>query len=271
MVEMMDKDILRLLSVKTGLSLNYLSKEEHLSILLENLSNTLSDQYILKGGTALNRVYLSKMGVARFSEDLDIDYVSKEPVDARIKSIKEAMKRVTGFEVKEPRLLHRTLRFDCRYVNAIGHADVVKVEYYMSHDVVDAAVKPEKVLIGSPYVPGSAASFNCYSLEDLLAMKLAALYGRTEGKDIYDLFYGLETAYDKKTLGKALDIQMRFYKIEGTKEELLSSLIKKLDEVSSKSTYIGNSTNHYIQTKLRPDWQAFIKTLRRKIENLGSI
>ena len=30
MVELMDKDILRLLSVKTGLSLNYLSKEEHL-------------------------------------------------------------------------------------------------------------------------------------------------------------------------------------------------------------------------------------------------
>ena len=264
----MDKDILRILSLKTGLSLNYISKEEHLSDLLANLSEILSDQYVLKGGTALNRIYLSKMGVNRFSEDLDIDYLSKEPVDTRIRNIKEAMKLVRGFDIKEPRLMHRTLRFDCRYVNEIGHADVVKVEYYMSHESADAAENPKKVLISSPYVPGSPALFNSYSLTDLLAMKLAALYGRTEGKDMYDLFYGLEADYDKSKLGKALEIQLRFYKIDKTREELFEALSQKLDQAVKKSEYIGNSTNHYIPAKLRPDWQVFIKTLRRKIEKL---
>ncbi|MCK5560091.1 MAG: hypothetical protein KAJ51_05835, partial [Thermoplasmata archaeon] len=59
---------LRYLALKNGLSLNYISKDERLSILLTQLWEIFDTDVVLKGGTAHNRIYLSKLGVSRFSE-----------------------------------------------------------------------------------------------------------------------------------------------------------------------------------------------------------
>lgn len=72
---MADPEILRYVSVKTGLGLKFLSKDEKISIALEQLRE-LFPEVILKGGTALNRVHIIKSGVSRFSEDIDLDFVS---------------------------------------------------------------------------------------------------------------------------------------------------------------------------------------------------
>lgn len=72
---MVDPNILRHISVKTGLGLKYLSKDEKVSIVLEQVRG-LFPEVILKGGTALNRAYLARLGVSRFSEDIDLDFIS---------------------------------------------------------------------------------------------------------------------------------------------------------------------------------------------------
>ena len=89
---MADPEILRYLSAKTGLGLKYLSKDERISIALEQLHNLFPDA-ILKGGTALSRVYLAKIGVSRFSEDIDLDFVSDATLDGKISVIKEKSRR----------------------------------------------------------------------------------------------------------------------------------------------------------------------------------
>ena len=85
---MADPEILRYLAAKTGLGLKYLSKDENISIVLEQLRG-LFPEVILKGGTALNRVYLAKSGVSRFSEDIDLDFISDESLDKKISTIRE--------------------------------------------------------------------------------------------------------------------------------------------------------------------------------------
>ena len=72
--------MLRYLAVKTGLSLKYISKDEKISYLLSQLWDIFGRRVILKGGTALNRVYLSKLNASRFSEDIDLDYFGDMPV-----------------------------------------------------------------------------------------------------------------------------------------------------------------------------------------------
>ena len=257
---MADIEILRYLAAKTGLGLNYLSKDERISILLEQLRE-LFPEVVLKGGTALSRVYLAKMGVNRFSEDIDLDFISNKGLDEKMSIIRDRAKEIKGFDVEGPRVLHRTLRFDCYYLNEFEQRDRVKLEFYLSQT---EAVKTEEVLVKSPFIETHPVIFKVYSLEDLMARKFVTLYNRMEGKDIYDLFYCLDSSFDKKNLNKALKLMLGFYKMN--QEKFLDELLARLKEARKNAYYIGNSTNHFIPRNLRPDWKVFIDTLLLKIE-----
>lgn len=93
--------MLRYLAAKTGLSLNYISKDEKFSYLLSQIWDIFGESVILKGGTALNRVYLSKLKVSRFSEDIGLDYFGHD-LDESIRNIKAGMQEVRDFDVSDP-------------------------------------------------------------------------------------------------------------------------------------------------------------------------
>lgn len=249
--------MLRYLAAKTGLSLNYISKDEKLSYLLFQLREIFGRRVILKGGTALNRVYLSRLNASRFSEDIDLDYFSDKSLNEKIQNIREKMTLIKDFDVKGPRILHRTLRFDCYYINELGNRDRVKVEFYLSQPPF---VEADIALVKSPFVESYPTIFGVYSLEDLLAKKLIALYNRTEGKDIYDVFYALRLQPDKGTFKEALKENLRFYRIG--RKNFSDELITKLDEAKRNAKYIGNSTNHFIPKALRPNWEEMIESLK---------
>ena len=260
---MIDLDMLKLQAVKTGLGIKYLSKEEKISTLLIQLNEIFPDAVVLKGGTALNRGYLYPIQRGRFSEDIDLDYCKHKSLDDKIKHTKTAMKKINEFNVLPPRILHRTLRFDCLYVNQLDEKDRVQVEFYLSEK--KPATSPQKILLQSQYIPVSATLFPVYSLEDLLGQKLIALYGRKEGKDIYDIFYSLDLKFNKKVLQDALSNLFIHYHISLEYPDFIQELIRKLDEMLSNSYYIGNAANHFIPRNLRPDWDIFIRMLKEKI------
>lgn len=260
---MIDLDMLKLQALKTGLGIKYLSKEEKISIILTQLNEICPDDVVLKGGTAFNRGYLYSMQRGRFSEDIDLDYCKHKPLDDKIKHIKSAMKKINEFDVSPPRILHRTLRFDCQYVNQLDEKDRVQVEFYLSEK--KPAKPAQRILLQSQYLPVSATLFFVYSLEDLLAQKLITLYSRKEGKDIYDLFYGLDLTFKEKILQDALSKLFIHYHINLEYPDFIKELIKKIDEMQSNSNYIGNATNHFIPRNLRPDWDVFIRMLKEKI------
>ena len=263
---MADIEILRYLATKTGLGLNYLSKDEKISIILEQ-QRDLFPEVVLKGGTALSRVYLAKKGVSRFSEDIDLDFISDKGLNEKISTIKDRVKEITGFDIEGPRILHRTLRFDCYYVNEFEQRDRVILEFYLTKT---KSLKVEDVLVKSPFIETHPVIFKVYSLEDLMARKFITLYNRMEGKDIYDLFYCLDLEFDRGNLLKALKIMLDFYKVN--QASFLNEVLLRLKEARKNAYYIGNSTNHFIPRNLRPDWNIFFDTLRLKIERaLGEV
>jgi hypothetical protein len=257
---MADPEILRYLASKTGLGLKYLSKDEKISIALEQLRD-IFPEVVLKGDTALNRVYLAKLGVGRFSEDIDLDFISDMNLDKKISVIKERIAEIKKFDIEAPRIHHRTLRFDCYYMNEFGEKDRIKIEFYLTRT---ESMEIEEVLVKSPFIETHPVIFKVYSLEDLIARKFITLYNRMEGKDIYDLFYCLDLDFDKGKLFKALKIMLNFYRVKQTK--FFNDLLLKLKESRKNAYYIGNSTNHFIPRKLRPNWKIFIDTLILKIE-----
>lgn len=259
---MFDTTILRRIAAKTGLGLNYVSKDEKISILLEKLRDLISD-IVLKGGTAVNRVYLSKLGVSRFSEAIDIDFVADLSLDKKIKYLKEKIKGIEGFNISDARLLHRTLRFDCYYINELGQKDRIMLEFYIAKTKWR---KIDEILVKSPFVEAHPVIFKVYSLEDLIARKLIALHNRLEGKDMYDLFYLLNFKIDKEGLFEILSDLLAFYKID--KNDFREKILLQLEKALRNVTYVGNSTNHFIPRTLRPDWTIFLATLKDKIEKL---
>lgn len=259
---MADLDMLRLVASRTGLGLKYLSKDEKISIALEQLREIFPDA-IFKGGTALNRVYLSKFNVSRFSEDIDLDILTDGDLDDNARIIREGMSGMKGFEVAGPRKQYRTLRFDCGYESEIGGRDLIKIDFYVNKP---RSLKVEERLVKSPFMEAHSTMFKVYSLEDLIAQKLAALYGREEGKDVYDLFYALDAGYDKERLLMAIEIVKDFYHIE--EEDYTGKLIEKLEGMKKNSKYIRDSTSHFIPSRLRPEWKIMIDTLGNKLRDL---
>lgn len=257
---MADPEILRYLAAKTGLGLKYLSKDENISIVLEQLKG-LFPEVIQKGGTALNRVYLAKSGVSRFSEDIDLDFISDMSLDEKISAIRERVAEIKDFDIEGPGILHRTLRFDCYYMNEFGEKDRMRLEFYLTGT---GFLKVEDVLVKSPFIETHPVIFRFNSLEDLMARKFVSLYNRMEGKDIYDLFYCLDLDFDRESLLKALNLMLDFYRID--QRDFPDDLLSRLRNAGKNSYYIGNSANHFIPRDLRQDWNAFIDTLVLKIE-----
>lgn len=264
---MVDVDFINLVAAKSGLGRKFISKDEKLSLLIGQLAAALESEFaVLKGGTVLNRVYLPK--VARFSEDIDVDLISRLPVGERVKKVKKAMGLVKGFEVSKPRMLHRTARFDCHYTNEFGERDRVRVEFYLSFTRLVAAKKPAEAAISSIFLPSTPSVFKVYSLEDMLARKLVALYRRAEGKDMYDTFHMLGLEFDKKALRVAIRRMLGFLKLRLSVGGFLEKVAEKAEAATGNWRYIMDSTNHYIPIDLRPNWDTFIRSLSLKIESL---
>jgi len=59
---------------------------------------------------------------------------------------------------------------------------------------------------------------------------------------------------------------MEFYKIDLDTRTFYRQLIDKLKHTSQNSTYIRDSTNHYIPSIQRPDWNILIDSLISKLE-----
>lgn len=113
--------------------------------------------------------------------------------------------------------------------------------------------------------------FKVYSLEDMLARKLTAIYSRSEGKDMYDVFHMPELEFDEKALRAAIRQMLGFLKLRLGVGEFFGKLAEKVEAAEGNWRYIRDSTNHYIPLDLRPNWDTFIRSLGLKIGSLREV
>lgn len=229
----MDLRELRRLAAKEGISLNYIAKDERISDALAQLQG--HDELILKGGTAINRVYLKNK---RFSEDIDFDIVSTRPS----KKAAEIVKGIRGFDSKGPRKMGKTIRYDLYYINPLNHKDRMMLEF----NPVKRSSSFSKRIVSFGFVPHEPALMNVYDIGELIRMKSECVKSRSDGKDFFDLYYLLGLPHKHIQLGKG---------------EVLEGIERALKEVKQ----LGNSTNHYIPKDSRPLWEGMLGELKVKI------
>ncbi|MGC8649292.1 MAG: nucleotidyl transferase AbiEii/AbiGii toxin family protein [Candidatus Micrarchaeia archaeon] len=217
-------DELKNYAIKSGLNLNLIIKEAFLFELIESIR---IEEFVLKGGTAINKGYL--INHQRFSEDLDYDTdLSVDEVKTYIRSI--------DWDIKKEFFTKHSIGFVMSY-QFENIKDVVKLD--ISFGIKN---KIEKKRIVSDFIPASKI-VSMYSFEELNYQKEVAFEERREWKDIYDLYW-MHELYTPK---------FRITNKTKFKNALLNIDVPKI-------------ANAYIPVQNRPNWKEVIDKLKQATE-----
>ena len=160
----------------------------------------LSERLCMKGGTAINKLYLGE--ISRLSVDLDFNHLgSKEEVQKEKRIVRELIVEVLkkqdnsyDFHYERP---YGLTRIKARYKTVGGPIQNFKIE--ISHVERFPILPPLKKEIKTP---DGLANVLTYTLEELTSTKLRALLERFKGRDIYDLYFISQLKPDTTVLRK---------------------------------------------------------------------
>lgn len=149
----------------------------------------LGEELAFRGGTSLHKLYIEQPW--RYSNDLDYVRTTKGPVKEIMAAVRETMQAIgleeAKYEVKDDIV---NMRFDAEPTRGLGGLRV-KVE------INTREIEPCFELVALSYTVDNVwfsgrADVLTFPLEELLGTKLRALYQRRKGRDLFDLWLGLE-------------------------------------------------------------------------------
>ncbi len=152
--------------------------------------NFLAGRLAFRGGTALHKLYLSPQ--LRYSEGIDLVQINPEPIKATIDRLREVLSFL-GKPVVKQKENNNTLIF--RFYSEILPIQPVRLKVEINcreHFSVLGLTKID-FNVENQWFSGKC-SVTTYRLDELLGTKLRALYQRRKGRDLFDLYKGLNTA-----------------------------------------------------------------------------
>ncbi len=123
---------------------------------------------------------------ARYSEDIDLVQIKAEPIGSMIDIIRDVLKPWLG----EPKrkLTERSAKLVYAYRAIGGIPAKLKLEINTTEHINILPIQHIPFSMQSNWFSGGC-EISTYALEELLAIKLRALYQRRKGRDLFDLWY----------------------------------------------------------------------------------
>lgn len=146
----------------------------------------LSRELVLRGGTAFHKLFLDQP--LRYSEDLDYVRTSEGGIGDVMKAL-TALGCDLGFEVRTKMGMYPKVLW--RFVSESGTGMKIKIEINTYERSPMLGFQSVPLVVDSSYCRTSA-EIRTYQVEELVASKLRALYQRSKGRDLYDLWLALE-------------------------------------------------------------------------------
>lgn len=160
-----------------------------LAQLLGQIDERFSDDLCLRGGTALNLLYLE---IPRLSVDLDLDFVgSPDATQARerrrdLLDALASMAGSVGYEVAQQRSSYAMAHLILRYVDAAGRAAFVKFDVNFLDRV--PVLHPIRIALRHPFGDDLPQPMvQTHALPELAAGKIIALVRRSLARDLFDV------------------------------------------------------------------------------------
>jgi predicted nucleotidyltransferase component of viral defense system len=202
----------------------------------------LAERLAFRGGTALYKLHLTP--AARYSEDIDLVQIRAEPIGECLDAIRVVLDPWLG----SPRRQFKEGRVNLAY--RFGSEDSPPVRLRMKIEINSREHFTELGLLSMPYGVRTRwfdgeASITTYRLEELLGTKLRALYQRSKGRDLFDLWHAIQSRELDTT---AVIACFQRYMAEGghraTRAQVEANLLRKRDHPSFSTD---------VRPLLRPD------------------
>lgn len=159
--------------------------------LVEIFSNEfLAENLVFRGGTALHKLYLQPQ--PRYSEDIDLVQKKAGPIKETIVRLQKCMSFLGEPAVKQ-KANNNTLvyRFNSENVTPVKLRLKIEINCREHFSVLGYTSKAFDVNTG--WFKGSC-NIRTYHLEEMIGIKVRALYQRKKGRDLYDLYKALTLA-----------------------------------------------------------------------------
>jgi predicted nucleotidyltransferase component of viral defense system len=146
----------------------------------------LRERLAFRGGTALHKLILTP--ATRYSEDIDLVFLAQEGVGAVFDATRKALSWVNP---KPKTNIGRFVAMYFPFQTTAGSTRRLKIETATKESFSASRVIDRSFSVKSAFFEGSA-DVRTYSIEELLATKLRALYERKKGRDLYDLWWAAQ-------------------------------------------------------------------------------
>ncbi|MCY4561957.1 MAG: nucleotidyl transferase AbiEii/AbiGii toxin family protein [Flavobacteriaceae bacterium] len=279
---------------KTGLKNPYHSEHD---LLLENCivnlyaNDFLKDKVAFKGGTALHKLYLKSN--LRFSEDIDLSQIY---LGRRIGSTLGEIRKAINFFHDRPKSDLGELgsklfyQYDSFQKKGNNQEDVktLKIEINTREHFSVLGFVIIRHEINNPYIQ-KTVDITTYRLNELVGQKLGALYQRSKGRDLFDVYYAKDHQdFDIEEIARCFSLYIPFksirrpylnkHPVHPTFKQFMNNLQKKeYSENFNKNInalerrdliYEKGQSFHWMMTEFLPDlYDALSKLKEKNIDN----
>ena len=189
--------------------------------------NFLSGQIAMRGGTLLHKAHLAP--ASRYSEDIDLVAVGTRSEGHISKAIRRVLADVLG---KPKASAWGTLTLALR--NAVKPSRVLRLTYSLPSIiepgrtldlVIEANVterKPHRAVVEIPFSfpfrdKPVQTRIKGYDIHEMLGTKMRAMFQRTRGRDLFDLYWALTKSAKPADPAAIIESFQHYMKQEGTK------------------------------------------------------
>jgi predicted nucleotidyltransferase component of viral defense system len=148
----------------------------------------LRKSLVFRGGTALHKLFIHPQ--IRYSEDIDLIQINREPINPVLKRIREVLaflgtKRTVKQHVHNNTMIYR---FDTEIPPTVSMRLKIEINTREHLNILGLQEIPFEVKNG--WFSG-VCNATAYKIEEMLGSKLKALYSRKKGRDLFDLYWAL--------------------------------------------------------------------------------
>jgi len=152
----------------------------------------LKTRIAFRGGTALHKMILPKP--LRYSEDIDLNRLETGAGGKTIDGVRDSLNAMLGkpFKINST---ERSIKIIYKYNSVDGNSRRLKIEINVRETLPEKELQVIPYSVNSPYFKGST-SILAFSTEEMIGTKIRALYQRSKGRDLFDLYEVGKTKVD---------------------------------------------------------------------------
>lgn len=164
-------------------------------------NQVLAERLAFRGGTALHKLYF--VVPRRYSEDIDLVQIISAPIGQIIDAMQDVLNGFLGTPRRKQTEQSVTLIYRLESEGPPVVQMRLKVEINTREHFTVEGYQKQPFAVQSRWFKGNC-EITTYTLDELLATKLRALYQRRKGRDLFDLWLGITEG--KANAGKIIHV-----------------------------------------------------------------